>query len=119
MLPRADSGAGRAGGGSVRSRADVFAALGDETRLALVAKLSAGEPQSISELTEGSALTRQAVTKHLRVLERVGLVRCMQAGRERHFAFNPSPVGEMQEYLSFVSAKWDEALERLKAFVEE
>jgi DNA-binding transcriptional ArsR family regulator len=85
----------------------------------LVAKLCAGESRSISELTEGSALTRQAVTKHLRVLERVGLVRCTQAGRERHFAFNLAPVGEMQEYLNFVSAKWDEALGRLKTFVEE
>lgn len=96
----------------------MFAALGDETRLALVAKLCTGESQSISELTEGSALTRQAVTKHLRVLERVGLVRCAQAGRERRFAFNPGPVGELKEYLEFVSAKWDEALGRLKAFVE-
>jgi DNA-binding transcriptional ArsR family regulator len=100
----------------------VFAALGDETRLALVAKLCRGTDMSISELTEtaaGARMTRQAVTKHLRVLERVGLVRCSQQGRERRFAFRQEPVDEMREYLQFVSAKWDEALGRLKAFVEE
>ena len=123
----------RSSGGAVRRRepARVFAALGDETRLALVAKLCGGESQSISELTDfvaergagskaaGRKLTRQAVTKHLRVLERVGLVRCAHAGREARFEFDPGPVGEMREYLEFVSAKWDEALGRLKMFVEE
>ncbi len=107
---------------SLKVGARVFAALGDETRLALVAKLCRGEPLSISELTESTAsgrMTRQAVTKHLRVLERVGMVRCVQAGRERRFEFNPAPLEEMKGYLEFVSAKWDEALGRLKAFVEE
>ena len=112
---------GRAG--AVRRRkAEVFAALGDETRLALVAKLCRGTELSISELTEtaaGSRMSRQAVTKHLRVLERAGLVRCSQAGRERRFAFRPDTVDEMREYLEFVSAKWDEALGRLKAFLQE
>jgi DNA-binding transcriptional ArsR family regulator len=115
------SGARARRGGSLRDGARVFAALGDETRLALVAKLCRGEPLSISELTESTAsrgMTRQAVTKHLRVLERVGMVRCVRAGRERRFEFNPAPVEEMREYLEFVSAKWDEALGRLKAFVE-
>ena len=100
----------------------MFAALGDETRLALVAKLSSGESCSIAQLREASAgerMTRQAVTKHLRVLEKVGLVRCSRVGRERLFEFRPAPVDEMKEYLEFVSAKWDEALGRLKAFVEE
>jgi DNA-binding transcriptional ArsR family regulator len=100
----------------------VFAALGDEKRLALVAKLCRGDAMSISELTEsaeGARMTRQAVTKHLRVLERAGLVRCSQHGRERRFAFRPEPVMEMREYLAFVSAKWDDALQRLKGFVEE
>lgn len=106
-------------GGSPRDKARVFAALGDETRLALVAKLCVGERRSISELSAHSKLTRQAVTKHLRVLERVGMVRCVRAGREHLFEFDPGPVGEMREYLEFVSAKWDEALGRLKKFVEE
>jgi DNA-binding transcriptional ArsR family regulator len=105
-----------------RRKAEVFAALGDETRLALVAKLCRGQELSISELTEtaaGARMTRQAVTKHLRVLERAGLVRCSQQGRERRFAFRPEPVEDMREYLEFVSAKWDDALVRLKALVEE
>ena len=74
------------------ARAPVFAALGDETRLRLVARLAAGEPRSISELTEGTRLTRQAITKHLRVLEKVGIVHSLRAGRESRFEFNPQPI---------------------------
>ena len=99
--------------------ASVFAALGDETRLALVAKLSSGRPHSISELTRGSRLTRQAITKHLRVLESAGIVRGVHAGRESRFEFDPRPIEEMKDYLESVSRQWDEALGRLKAFVEE
>ena len=101
-----------------QTRAPVFAALGDETRLLLVAKLCRGQPSSISELTEGSKLTRQAITKHLRVLERVGIVHSIRAGRESRFKFNPEPIEEIREYLDLVSAQWDEALSRLRAFVE-
>jgi DNA-binding transcriptional ArsR family regulator len=99
-------------------RAAVFAALGDEMRLALVAKLCAGQPRSISELTEGSRLTRQAVTKHLRVLEGVGIVRSNHRGRETRFEFDPQPIEGMKQYLDFVSQQWDQALARLKALVE-
>jgi DNA-binding transcriptional ArsR family regulator len=102
-----------------QTRAPVFAALGDETRLLLVAKLCRGQPSSISELTEGSKLTRQAITKHLRVLERVGLVRCIRQGRESRFKFDPEPIQEVREYLDLVSEQWDQALGRLKSFVEE
>ncbi|PYY17547.1 MAG: transcriptional regulator [Acidobacteria bacterium] len=102
-----------------QTRAPVFAALGDETRLLLVAKLCRGQPSSISELTEGSKLTRQAITKHLRVLERVGIVHSIRAGRESRFKFNPEPIKDIREYLDLVSAQWDEALSRLKAFVEQ
>ena len=98
--------------------APVFAALGDETRLALVAKLSGGAARSISELTEGSALTRQGITKHLRILEKAGIVHCVRSGRESRFELNPAPIAEVQEYLDQVSKKWDEALSRLKSFVE-
>jgi DNA-binding transcriptional ArsR family regulator len=97
----------------------VFAALGDATRLALVAKLCAGQPHPISELTKGSHLTRQAITKHLRVLQRVGIVRCIRTGRESRFDFNPQPMEGIREYLDFVSRQWDEALSRLKSFVED
>jgi len=101
-----------------RGHAPVFAALGDETRLALVAKLSGGQPCSISQLTKGSKLTRQAITKHLRVLESVGIVRSVHAGRKSLFEFDPTRIEEMREYLDFVSEQWDHALARLKSFIE-
>ena len=96
----------------LRTRASVFAALGDETRLGLLAKLTNGEPLSIARLTEGTKLTRQAVTKHLRVLEDVGVVFSVKTGRESRFV-------SAQEYLERVSRQWDTALARLKALVEE
>src|SRR6267143_6508816 len=98
--------------------APVFAALGDETRLSLVAKLCGGRPHSISQLTEGSKLTRQAITKHLRVLESVGIVHSVRTGRESRFEFDPEPMEEMKKYLVHVSEQWDQALSRLKSFVE-
>jgi DNA-binding transcriptional ArsR family regulator len=98
--------------------AAVFAALGDETRLSLIGKLSNGTPQSIARLTQGSALTRQAITKHLRVLEEAGVVRGVRAGRESLFAFRPGPLREVRSYLDQVSGQWDDALQRLKSFVE-
>ena len=101
------------------SEARIFAALGDETRLAVLASLCDGEPRSISRLTDGTNLTRQAVTKHLRVLENAGVVRSIRAGRENLFAFEPGPLGEARDYLDRVSQQWDDALQRLKAFVEE
>jgi DNA-binding transcriptional ArsR family regulator len=103
-----------------RSHAPVFAALGDQTRLSLVVKLSnGGQPQSISQLTEGTPLTRQAITKHLRILESVGIVQGVRNGRESLFRFNPQPLQEMKQYLDLVSGQWDQALARLKSFVEE
>lgn len=100
------------------SYAPVFAALGDETRLTLVAKLSRGQPNSISQLTAGSRLTRQAITKHLRVLQAARIVRSVRAGRESRFALDPEPITEIRKYLDFVSEQWDQALGRLKSLVE-
>lgn len=104
---------------ALRARAAVFAALGDATRLGLLARLTAGEPQSIARLTAGTKLTRQAVTKHLRVLEEVGIVSSVKTGRESRFAFDPKPIVSAQAYLEHVSQQWDGALARLKALVEE
>lgn len=98
--------------------APVFAALGDESRLSLVAKLCAGQPRSISQLTQGSRLTRQAITKHLRVLEGVGIVHSVRTGRESLFEFDPEAIEEIKKYLDLVSEQWDQALSRLKSFVE-
>ena len=101
-----------------QAHAPVFAALGDETRLALVAKLCKGQPRSISQLTAGSRLTRQAITKHLRVLESAGVVHSLRRGRESLFAFDAEPIEEIKKYLDAVSEQWDQALSRLKSFVE-
>jgi DNA-binding transcriptional ArsR family regulator len=100
------------------AHAPVFAALGDETRLSLVAKLCSGQPRSISQLTEGSKLTRQAITKHLRVLESAGVVHSVRSGRESLFEFDPEPMQEIKKYVDLVSEQWDQALSRLKSFVE-
>ena len=101
-----------------RARAPLFAALGDETRLALVAKLCRGQPRSIAQLTEGSRLSRQAITKHLRVLESAGVVHSVRSGRESLFEFDPKPMKEIKKYIDLVSEKWDQTLSRLKSFVE-
>jgi DNA-binding transcriptional ArsR family regulator len=101
-----------------KAKARVFAALGDKTRLALIARLCSGEPASISQLADDSKLTRQAITKHLGVLERAGIVRSAHSGRERLFRFAPEPLNEMQQYLTSVSKQWDQTLARLKSQVE-
>lgn len=102
----------------LKVRAAVFAALGDETRLSVLAKLSDGEPQSIARLTEGTRLTRQAVTKHLHVLAEAGVVRSVRSGRESLYALEPGPIEALRDYLDRVSRHWDDALARLKAHVE-
>ena len=103
---------------ALEDRASVFAALGDETRLTLVGKLSNGAPQSITRLAEGTPLTRQAITKHLRVLEGAGLVRGVKLGRENLFELRPQPLADVRTYLAEVSDQWDQALARLRDFVE-
>lgn len=103
---------------NVRTYASIFAALGDETRLSVLARLAGGEPRSITELTQGTKLTRQAVTKHLKVLEDVGVVRAAKVGRESQFALEPKAIDDARAYLEQVSRQWDDALARLKSFVE-
>jgi DNA-binding transcriptional ArsR family regulator len=85
----------------------------------MLAKLANGRAQSISRLTIGSNLTRQAVTKHLRVLQGAGVVRCLRVGRESQFELEPKPIDEARAYLDHVSRQWDAALARLKSFVED
>lgn len=102
----------------LRRYAPVFAALSDETRLSLVVRLIDGVPCSISQLTADSKMSRQAITKHLRVLESAGLVRGETAGRECLFELEPRPLEEIRDYLDLVSKHWDKALTRLKKLVE-
>jgi len=103
----------------LRKNAPLFAALGDEARLTLLTRLSGGQRLSISRLSEGAPVTRQAITKHLRVLEEAGLVRSVRRGRENLFELEAKPLDEARRALEHISEQWKDALARLKAFVEE
>ncbi len=103
---------------SARATAPVFAALGDAARLRVVERLSAEGPLSIKRLSEGAGISRQAVTKHLRVLEDAGLVRGARAGRERVFELEPRRLAEARRRIDAISAEWDRTLGRLEAFLE-
>src|SRR5687767_14550900 len=89
-----------------QAHAPIFAALGDKTRLLLVARLCRGQPRSISQLAAGSKLTRQSITKHLQVLETAGIVHGVRTGRENLFEFDPQPIEGLREYLDLVSQQW-------------
>jgi len=104
---------------AVRNNAPVFAALADETRLTLLMKLGDAPLLSITRLTEGSVLTRQAITKHLRVLQDAGLVRSTRRGRESLFELEPKRIDDAKHALEAISQQWDAALARLKAHVED
>ena len=97
----------------------MFAALGDENRLAIVARLCSHGPLSITRLTAGTSVTRQAVTKHLNVLAGAGLVHDVRRGRERIWELEPDQVEAARSYLDQVTKRWDEALGRLAKFVEQ
>ena len=101
-----------------RSAAPVFAALGDETRLGLVLKLSGGAPLSITELSQGATVTRQAITKHLRIMEQAGLVQSEARGRESLWRLEEVRLADARRHLQRISSQWDDRLMRLKALVE-
>jgi DNA-binding transcriptional ArsR family regulator len=98
--------------------AHIFAALGDQTRLELVARLSTAGPLSIARLTDGTAVSRQAITKHLAVLADVGIVRGTRNGRERVWEVQPRQLEEARRYLDLISRQWDESLGRLQMLLE-
>ena len=98
--------------------ASLFAALGDDTRLRLVVRLSGQGPMSITRLTSGSKVTRQAISKHLRVLQSSGLVRSSRHGRERRWRLNVQHLAGARFYLDQISRQWDAAFDRLRALVE-
>jgi DNA-binding transcriptional ArsR family regulator len=97
----------------------LFAALGDDARLRLVARLCDAGPMSIAGLTAGAGITRQAVTKHLRVMEGAGLVHCARRGRETVWRLDPLRLDGARRYLKRISRQWDDALEKLRRLVEE
>ena len=108
----------RAAAAAVASAAPLFTALGDRTRLSLVLRLSEEGPLSISNLTAGTRLSRQGVTKHLRVLADTGLARCERSGREQVWQIEVTRLAEARRWLGQISDQWDQALGRLQAFVE-
>jgi DNA-binding transcriptional ArsR family regulator len=99
--------------------APLFAALGDPTRLGLVARLCDDGPQSIARLSDGAAVSRQAITKHLEVLADAGLVRDVRRGRERIWELAPERLDDARQWLDHASARWDRAIHRLRRLVEE
>jgi DNA-binding transcriptional ArsR family regulator len=102
-----------------RDSAPFFAALGDPHRLRIVRHLSRQGPQSIARLTEGSGISRQAISKHIRILERAGVVRGARRGRERLLELEPPRLRDARQLLTEVAAGWDDALDRLRRLVED
>lgn len=100
------------------SRSVVFAALGDKTRLRLISRLCEHGPMSIASLTSGSNVSRQAITKHLRVMQNAGLLRSQRHGRESVWQLDRRRLEDARHYLDLISQQWDDALGRLRAFVE-
>ncbi|MCC7479412.1 winged helix-turn-helix transcriptional regulator [bacterium] len=96
----------------------LFAALGDATRLGIVLRLTDGRSRSISELSVGTNISRQALTRHLQVLKRAGLLSGTRSGREHHWELESEGLNTARAYLELVSRQWDAALERLRAHVE-
>lgn len=99
--------------------APLFAALADSTRLQLVSQLSSEGPQSISALAKETPISRQAVTKHLKELEKSGLAESRRDGRKRIFELQPNKLGIIHHYLNQVSQQWDKTLARLEAYLED
>jgi DNA-binding transcriptional ArsR family regulator len=130
MSPRTpDDGTSHAGGSArdtdgtpdmrdFRGTAPIFAALGDKTRLDLVARLCSGGPLSIARLTVGADITRQAITKHLNILADAGLVHDIRVGRERLWEVETRQLEEARRCLERISGQWDDALARLRLAVE-
>ena len=98
--------------------APIFAALGDETRLQIVTRLCAEGPLSITRLSEGSGVTRQAITKHLSALSTAGLASNVNSGRDQIWELETRRLDMARRCLDHISDQWDVALDRLKAFVE-
>lgn len=103
----------------VGDAAPLFAALGDQTRLRLLGRLCAHGPSSITQLSARAGVSRQAITKHLKILGSVGMVHSHREGRERIWALRPERLVDAHDYLDRISAQWDDALERLRQLVEE
>lgn len=102
----------------VRDAAPLFAALGDETRLRLLVRLTSGGPASIASLSEKAHVSRQAIAKHVELLADAGLIKTTRRGRERICELEQDRLADARTYLDLISRQWDDALDRLKRFVE-
>lgn len=98
--------------------ATLFTALADPTRRKLLVNLAEDSPRTATQLAKGYPITRQGILKHLHILEDAGLVAVYQKGREKRYTLTPEPLSELDQWIKDISAKWDERLLRLKAFVE-
>lgn len=96
----------------------IFAALADPVRRDLLMKLAEGAPKTATQLAEDYPITRQGIVKHLHILEDAGLVTTHQRGREKRYTFTPEPLGELNDWITAINARWDERLLRLKRFIE-
>jgi len=103
---------------AVGAPAAIFAALGDETRLRLIARISDAGPQSIASLADGFDISRQAISKHLRVMSDAGLARSGRRGRETVWELEQDGLADARRYLHAISKDWDDKLRRLKQLVE-
>jgi DNA-binding transcriptional ArsR family regulator len=104
---------------AVADKAPLFDALGDPNRLRIITRLCDGGPCSTTDVTQVVPVSRQAATKHLLLLEAVGLVSSQRQGRERIWRVQPEPLTDASEYLTALSQRWDRALDRLRAYVED
>ena len=109
----------RASAGRIGTPATIFAALGDETRLRLISRLSDTGPMSIASLADGFDISRQAISKHLRVIHAAGLARSGRRGRETVWQLHPDGLATARQYLTVISREWDDKLRRLKHLVED
>ena len=96
----------------------IFTALADPTRRDLLVNLAENSPRTATQLAEGYDISRQGILKHLNILEEAGLVAVYQKGREKRYTLTPEPLGDIDEWIKKLSAKWDQRLLRLKAMLE-
>src|SRR5439155_22921068 len=97
----------------------IFAALADPMRRSLLVNLAENSPKTATQLAEDYPITRQAILKHLNILEDAGLVAVHQKGREKRYTLTPEPLDDLEKWLKDISAKWDERLLRLKTLLED
>jgi DNA-binding transcriptional ArsR family regulator len=98
--------------------ADVFAALADPTRRDVLMRLADEGPKTGTLLAEHYAMSRQGLIKHMRILKAAGLVKISHQGRDKQYALSPTPLNELEVWITTLNTKWDARLSRLKTLIE-